>query len=388
MELAAHAAQTSATFSTQQEQHKEQQALAANTRDARTLDRTAFFKDLHKVIEESDVILEVLDSRDPMGCRCLAVEETLKRQYPDKQLVLVLNKIDLVPADAVRGWVQYLNTQHPTVPFKSGLDTNKHDNIRWAPNGQSLGQRKAAFGPDDMMALFARLAGRAGHVKLSMTVGVIGYPNVGKSSVINSMARRLVAPVGAVPGFTRATGTIKMTSAVKIIDCPGVVFSTKDSEVDIILRNCVKIELVKDPVAVAEAILTRCDRHQLLLTLHLGEDLWGQIAAFTGDEAGQVSLFLQTIAHKKGFIKAGGAPNVEAAARAILQEWIAGHIPYYVEPPALPDKVIAAQFRGEGNARVVSELMPELDLDALIGGASGEGFVAYRPGGEAQDTEM
>jgi nuclear GTP-binding protein len=49
------------------------------------------------VIDSSDVLLQVLDARDPMGTRCRQVEEFLRKEKPHKHLVLVLNKVDLVP---------------------------------------------------------------------------------------------------------------------------------------------------------------------------------------------------------------------------------------------------------------------------------------------------
>jgi ribosome biogenesis GTPase A len=53
----------------------------------------AFYKDLKKVIEASDVILEVLDARDPLGTRCVDIEKMVMESGPDKRLVLLLNKI-------------------------------------------------------------------------------------------------------------------------------------------------------------------------------------------------------------------------------------------------------------------------------------------------------
>jgi nuclear GTP-binding protein len=58
----------------------------------------AFYKDLKKVIEASDVILEVLDARDPLGTRCVDIEKMVMESGPDKRLVLLLNKIGNFPA--------------------------------------------------------------------------------------------------------------------------------------------------------------------------------------------------------------------------------------------------------------------------------------------------
>jgi nuclear GTP-binding protein len=57
----------------------------------------AFYKDLVKVIEASDVILEVLDARDPLGTRCVDIEKMVMKSGPDKRLVLLLNKIGNSP---------------------------------------------------------------------------------------------------------------------------------------------------------------------------------------------------------------------------------------------------------------------------------------------------
>lgn len=56
----------------------------------------AFYKELVKVIEASDVILEVLDARDPLGTRCVDMEKMVMRSGPEKHIVLLLNKIGLL----------------------------------------------------------------------------------------------------------------------------------------------------------------------------------------------------------------------------------------------------------------------------------------------------
>ncbi|KAH7669367.1 P-loop containing nucleoside triphosphate hydrolase protein [Dioscorea alata] len=78
----------------------------------------AFYKELVKVVEASDVILEVLDARDPLGTRCVDMEKMILKSDPNKRLILLLNKIDLVPREALEKWLNYLREELPTVAFK------------------------------------------------------------------------------------------------------------------------------------------------------------------------------------------------------------------------------------------------------------------------------
>lgn len=93
----------------------------------------------------------------------------------------------------------------------------------------------------------------------SLTVGVVGYPNVGKSSLINSIKRSRACAVAAMPGKTRVVQEVAIDKGVKLLDCPGVVIAdlglTEDGvearrkQAELMLRNCVKAELVEDPIA-------------------------------------------------------------------------------------------------------------------------------------------
>ncbi|KAL1550327.1 Guanine nucleotide-binding protein-like nsn1 [Salvia divinorum] len=84
-----------------------------------------FYRELVKVIEASDVILEVLDARDPLGTRCVDMEKMVLSAGPDKHLVLLLNKIDLVPQEAAEKWLTYLREELPAVAFKCSTQKQK-----------------------------------------------------------------------------------------------------------------------------------------------------------------------------------------------------------------------------------------------------------------------
>lgn len=81
-------------------------------------------------------------------------------------------------------------------------------------------------------------------------MGIVGLPNVGKSSLINSLKRAHVANVGATPGLTRSMQEIQLDKNVKLLDCPGVVMlKSGENDASIALRNCKRIEKLDDPVA-------------------------------------------------------------------------------------------------------------------------------------------
>lgn len=71
-------------------------------------------------MELSDIILEVLDARDPMGCRCKDLEARLQGMEGGKKIILVLNKIDLVPLEVTEAWLKHLRREYATIIFKSG----------------------------------------------------------------------------------------------------------------------------------------------------------------------------------------------------------------------------------------------------------------------------
>jgi len=89
------------------------------------LSRKSYYKEFRKVVEAADVIVQVLDARDPLGCRCPQLEEIVMASGRNKRLVLLLNKVDLVPKDIVQKWLKYLRNEFPAVAFKASTQNQK-----------------------------------------------------------------------------------------------------------------------------------------------------------------------------------------------------------------------------------------------------------------------
>ncbi len=89
-----------------------------------------------------------------------------------------------------------------------------------------------------------------------MSVGFVGYPNVGKSSVINSLKKRKVCKAAPIPGETRVWQYVSLTKRIYLIDCPGVVYSNEGKDaVDVVLKGCVRAEKLEDPTYYIPALL-------------------------------------------------------------------------------------------------------------------------------------
>ncbi|KAM6981283.1 guanine nucleotide-binding protein-like 3-like protein [Aplochiton taeniatus] len=311
--------------------------------------RKAYYREFKKVVEASDVILEVLDVRDPLGCRCPQVEQAVIQSGTDKKIVLVLNKIDLVSKEIVEKWIKYLRNEFPTVAFKASTQQQnknlKRSNIPVTQATAELLSSSACVGADCLMKLLGNYC-RNLDIKTAITVGVVGFPNVGKSSLINSLKRARACSVGATPGVTKCLQEIHLDKHIKLLDCPGIVMATSSTDAAMILRNCVKIEQLVDPLPPVEAILRRCNKAQIM-------EHYGVPDFHTALE------FLALLARRQGKLRKGGLPDNDKAAKSVLMDWTGGRISYFTHPPethTLPTHV---------SAEIVAEMGKAFDWEEL-----------------------
>ncbi|MES1923214.1 hypothetical protein MHBO_004757, partial [Bonamia ostreae] len=145
-------------------------------------------------------------------------------------------------------------------------------------------------------------------------------PNVGKSSIINSLKRKKITSTSPVPGHTKNIQTVILDKRIKLFDSPGVIFDDENNYSQLVLKNSLRIEDIKNPENIVDQILKKCPKMNLCAVYN--------ISPFDKTEQ-----FLYSVAAKKGLLKKGGIANVDAAARSVIRDWNSGKVSYYTSPP-------------------------------------------------------
>ncbi|KAI0830857.1 NGP1NT-domain-containing protein [Trametes gibbosa] len=301
------------------------------------------YGELYKVIDSSDVIIHVIDARDPLGTLCESVLEFIRKEKAHKQVVLVINKCDLVPNWVTARYIQHLTPRYPTLAFHA------------SPNH--------SFGKGSLIQLLRQFS-QLHSDKKQISVGFVGYPNVGKSSVINTLKSGKVCTVAPVPGETKVWQYITLTKRIYLIDCPGIVpTSAKDSQTSTVLKGVVRVEALATPSEHIPALMER------VKPVYLARTYGVPLADAENPERGWApETLLDKLARMKGRLLKGGEPDLEAVAKILLSDWVRGRIPFFVPPPerteelnraeAKKARVEGAKGKGKGKATVQAEEEP------------------------------
>ncbi|KAK7744193.1 nuclear GTP-binding protein nug1 [Cytospora paraplurivora] len=322
--------------------------------------RKAFDKVFKQVVEQADVVLYVLDARDPEGTRSRDVERSVMEAAQNgKRLILVLNKIDLIPPPTLKAWLAHLRRDFPTLPIRAS---------NAAPNAHTFNHKDLTVQSTSatlFRALKAFAAGR--NLKRSISVGVIGYPNVGKSSVINALLSRLggsrsqrsACPAGAEAGVTTAIRAVKIDSKLTLLDSPGIVFpsttetssssfvpkNATEAHAHLVLLNAVPPRQIEDPRPAVALLLKRLSTSPALMEkLTSVYDLPALLP--NADNGDATTDFLVQVARKRGRLGRGGVPNLLAAAMTVVTDWRDGRIQGWVDAPADSSAPAAAAADG------------------------------------------
>ena len=340
----------------------------------------------HTILSSSSILLYILDARDPLATRSRTIERQIAAaDTGSKRLILILNKIDLVPSVVLKAWLMYLRRYHPTLPLKASSS---------APNAKTF-DHKALTSKGTLEALLRALkatAHKLGH-QGSTTVGVLGYPNVGKSSVINGLTSLLsrkkgggapgrmaaACPTGAEAGVTTSVREVKIDNKLKVLDAPGIVFrddsnegelpttsllnpnsAKRDETAHLTLLSCLPPKSITDPIPAITLLLSRLQAADpslstLLSTYNIPALSSSSPSPSSSSSATTTTLaspkdlttpFLVEVARKRGRLGKGGVPNLNAAAMCVLSDWRDGRLQGgWIMPPPIIQGGMAS---GEG----------------------------------------
>ena len=193
-------------------------------------------------------------------------------------------------------WVRQLSKDYPTLAFHASI-TN-------------------SFGKGSLIQLLRQFSSLHSDRK-QISVGFIGYPNTGKSSIINTLRKKKVCTVAPIPGETKVWQYITLMKRIYLIDCPGVVPpSITDTPQDILLRGVVRVENVENPEQYIPAVLSKTKPQHIERTYAL-KGYKNHIE------------FLELLARKAGRLLHGGEPDVDGVAKMVLNDFLRGKIPWF-----------------------------------------------------------
>ena len=276
------------------------------------------WRQLWRVIERSHIVCQIVDARNPLFFRSPDLEAYVQEQ--GKKFVLVLNKADLVEKTLREQWGEYFNSQNiEHYYFSATLDQERIDKdlISADEFGPEFQQRCPGYiySGNEFLAIFT-----ADH---PVVIGCVGYPNVGKSSVINVLCRKKLVGVAAQPGKTKHLQTLILSPNITLCDCPGLVFpSLLSSRAEMVTCGVLPIDQLKDVLSPVEIICVSVPSN--VLEHKYGVVLGGRVSAV---------VLLQKISLHRGFYTGNGLPDEVKAGKMVLKDFVNGRFTFAHLPP-------------------------------------------------------
>lgn len=242
-----------------------------------------------------DVIIELLDARAPLS----SINENLEKAIQNKKKLIVLTKTDLADQNETKKWVDFLSKKYDNV-LTLDLKNNGADAI--------LSKAVIALGKEKWAKDMAK-----GMKPQPIRAMIIGIPNVGKSSLINRLAKRKAAGVQNKPGYTRGEQWIKVNKDFLLLDTPGILPMSYENQ-----KKAANLALIG---AIREDILPNETLSEFILA-YLKEQYPNALKERFGIDAITDRLsVLNQIADKRKLVNSVGQNDLPRAESLLLKEF-------------------------------------------------------------------
>lgn len=356
------------------------------------------WRQLWRVIERSDLVVQIVDARNPLLFRSEDLERYVKEVDSEKQNLLLVNKADMMTLEQRLAWADYFEKGRIRYRFFSAalakqvndelLDGEFEDDLEeeeekdespvadeslvketqdlrlakqekedeWEDDKASNADseipeeslRTRILTIDELEALFLEHlpepeedADTSSPRKTQ--IGLVGYPNVGKSSTINALIGAKKVSVSSTPGKTKHFQTLHLSDKIILCDCPGLVFPNfATTKAELVCNGVLPIDQLREFTGPAALVAQRIPKPFLEKVYGIKINTRPFEEGGTGIPTGEELLF--TYAKARGFTKTGaGNPDESRAARYILKDYVNGKL-LFCHPPITEPPIDALEF--------------------------------------------
>ncbi|XP_043689157.1 GTPase LSG1-1-like [Telopea speciosissima] len=323
------------------------------------------WRQLWRVLERSDLLVMVVDARDPLFYRCPDLEAYACEIDEHKKTLLLVNKADLLPFTVREKWAEYFRQHGILFVFWSAKAASaalegKILSGLWEKQGTLDGADYTdtkIYGRDELLARLQaeaeaiasnRRGQRTSHAQSvsggsksspskHVVVGFVGYPNVGKSSTINALVGEKRTGVTSTPGKTKHFQTLIISDELMLCDCPGLVFpSFSSSRYEMIASGVLPIDRMTEHREAVQVVANQIPRHviETVYNITLPKPKPYELQS----RPPLASELLRAFCASRGYVASSGLPDETRAARLILKDYIDGKLPHFEMPNVTSDE--------------------------------------------------
>ena len=329
------------------------------------------WKQLWMTVEKGQILFQIVDGRNPLYYRCPDLENYIKEVDTNKEIILIVNKADLMNEDLRKNWADYFKTHNIKYVFFSAINEiekmEKGENMTQAEKIDRSDYR--IFTRNELIQYIKEIGETIQKEEKSiennnnksknqsnnaLMVGFIGYPNVGKSSIINVLMKTKKAGVANIPGRTKHYQTLFLpeepnlnisSKSICLVDCPGLIFpSFTTSKADMLVNGIYPIDTLSDIYNPIQIIINQ-----------IPSKILANFYKIILPDIYSAKQFLQIIAKKRGFYTGNGLPEEAKTAKLILRDYTSGKLLYCHLRPDYSEEKFGKISTFENNVELTKE---------------------------------